>query len=106
VNADDLTATGAAALSELIHAREVSCREVMTAFLDRIDARNPDLNAIVSRRDRDVLMREAAERDEELVAGESRGWMHGIPQAIKRREGWRRRWARHCSATTCRNTTR
>jgi amidase len=74
---------GAAALSELIHARQVSCREVMTAFLDRIDARNRELNAIVSRRERDVLMREAAERDEELVAGEPRGWMHGLPQAIK-----------------------
>jgi amidase len=83
VNAEDLTATGAATLSELIRAREVSCREVMTAFLDRIDARNPELNAIVSRRDRDVLMQEAAQCDDELVAGERRGWMHGLPQAIK-----------------------
>ena len=37
----DLTELGAADLSERIHAREVSCREVMAAFLDRIDARNP-----------------------------------------------------------------
>ncbi len=77
------TELGAAALSELIHTRELSCREVMTAFLDRIDERNPELNAIVSRRDRDVLLTEAAECDGELVAGFSRGWMHGIPQAIK-----------------------
>jgi amidase len=83
VEANDLIAYGAAALSELIHAREVSCREVMAAFVDRIDARNPELNAIVSRRDREVLMAEAAVYDDELVGGTSRGWMHGLPQAIK-----------------------
>ena len=83
MEADELTTLGAAALSEKIHARDVSCREVMTAFLDRIDARNGELNAIVSRRDRDVLMAEAKQCDDELVAGCSRGWMHGLPQAIK-----------------------
>jgi len=83
VSTTDPTAAGAAELSELIHARHVSCREVMSAFLDRIDARNADLNAIVSRRDRDVLIDEAAVCDRELIAGESRGWMHGLPQAIK-----------------------
>ena len=79
----DLTELGAAELSERIHRLEVSCREVMAAFLDRIDARNPELNAIVSRRDRDVLMAEAATCDDELAADFSRGWMHGLPQAIK-----------------------
>ncbi len=79
----DLTALGAAELSERIHAREVSCREVMAAFLDRIDERNPAVNAIVSRRDRDVLMAEATTCDDEIAADFSRGWMHGLPQAIK-----------------------
>ena len=79
----DLTELGAAALSERIHARDVSCREVMAAFLDRIDLRNPTLNAIVSRRDRDTLTAEAAVCDEEIVHDLSRGWMHGLPQAIK-----------------------
>ncbi len=83
MNADDITAAGAATLSGLIHTRAVSCREVMAAFLDRIDARNGELNAIVSRRDREALMDEARECDDELVAGSSRGWMHGLPQAIK-----------------------
>ena len=83
MNADEITAVGAAALSEMIHTRHVSCREVMDAFLDRIDARNGTSNAIVSRRDREVLLAEAGERDAELVADESRGWMHGLPQAIK-----------------------
>lgn len=79
----DPTELGAAELSTAIHAREVSCREVMAAFLDRIEARNPALNAIVSLRDRDELMAEAAVCDEEIAHDFSRGWMHGMPQAIK-----------------------
>ncbi|MFT3853384.1 MAG: amidase [Ilumatobacteraceae bacterium] len=79
----DLSALGAAELSVAIHGREVSCREVMAAHLARIDERNPALNAIVNRRDPDVLIAEAAACDDELAAGSSRGWMHGMPQAIK-----------------------
>ena len=79
----DLSAFGAAELSTAIHRRAVSCREVMAAHLARIDERNPALNAIVSRRDPDVLLAEAAACDDELAAGTSRGWMHGMPQAIK-----------------------
>ncbi len=76
----DLTAT---ALSEAIHAREVSCHEVMGAYLDRIDEQNPAVNAIVSRRGRDELLAEADVCDMELDHDLSRGWMHGMPQAIK-----------------------
>ncbi len=79
----NITDLSAAALSESIHAREVSCREVMNEYLDHIDERNPAVNAIVSRRDRQELVDEAATLDEELADGTSRGWMHGIPQAIK-----------------------
>jgi amidase len=79
----DLTALGAADLSESIHSREVSCREVMESFLDRIDDRNPALNAIVSRREPEVVLAEAAECDQEIAHDLSRGWMHGMPQAIK-----------------------
>ena len=72
-----------AELSQRIHAREVACREVMQAYLDRIDALNPQVNAIVSRVDPSVLMETAAERDRELAAGRSRGWLHGFPMALK-----------------------
>ncbi len=79
----EITELSAADLSESIHRRDVSCREVMAAYLDRIDQENPAINAIVSRRDRDDLLGEAAQRDEEIAGGVSCGWMHGIPQAIK-----------------------
>ena len=80
---DQILALGAARLSEAVHAREISCREVMVAHLDRISERNPSLNAIVSLRDGDALVAEAGRCDDELTAGMSRGWMHGMPQAIK-----------------------
>ena len=70
-------------LSTAIHQRQVSCREVMRATLDRIDAVNPRFNAIVSRVDEAALLRQADERDAQLARGESMGWLHGIPQAIK-----------------------
>src|SRR5450432_1946136 len=71
------------ALSRAIHAKEISCREVMRATLDRIDAVNPALNAIVSLQDEGDLLRQADTCDAELARGASRGWMHGMPQAIK-----------------------
>ena len=40
-----LTDLDADALSRAIHAKEVSCREVMRATLDRIAAVNPRVNA-------------------------------------------------------------
>jgi amidase len=79
----NITELSAAELSESIHSRNVSCREVMTEYLDHVDARNPAVNAIVSRRDREELLSEAAVCDDEIAAGTSRGWMHGMPQAIK-----------------------
>jgi len=80
---DPITDLGGAALSAAIHAGEVRCTEVMTAYLDRIDELNPLHNAIVSLRDREHLLAEAAGCDDELAAGLSRGWMHGFPLAVK-----------------------
>ncbi|AMM25961.1 amidase [Variovorax sp. PAMC 28711] len=73
----------ASALSRAIHARALSCREVMSAFLAQIDRLNPTHNAIVSRVDPDQLLTQADQRDRQLDAGHSLGWMHGFPMAIK-----------------------
>jgi amidase len=70
-------------LSDLIRERKLSCRELMQLTLDRVAAVNPRHNAIVSLRDGDLLLREAAEHDAMLARGERKGWMHGLPQAIK-----------------------
>ena len=70
-------------LSRRIHARDWSCRAVMQAYLQQIDTFNPIVNAIVSRVDSDQLLLQADARDQQLARGESLGWMHGFPQAIK-----------------------
>ncbi len=66
-------------LSRMIAARQVAPSEVMAAYLNRIDAVNPAVNAIVSLRDRGELMNEALAADD----AEPRGWLHGIPMAVK-----------------------
>jgi amidase len=70
-------------LSKNIQSKEVSCQEVMDAYLNQIDKVNPKVTAIVALQDRELLMKQAKEKDEELQAGNSNGWMHGFPQAIK-----------------------
>jgi len=70
-------------LSAAIQARQISCRDVMTAHLDRIARFNPAANAIIALRDRNTLMAEAGERDAQLARGEVLGWMHGLPHAVK-----------------------
>jgi len=80
---DDITALDATALSEAIHARRVSCREVMQAYVARIARLNPTYNAIVALRPDDELLAEADACDAELAGGASRGWLHGVTQAIK-----------------------
>jgi amidase len=69
----------ASALSDLIARRAVSCREVMEAFLDRIETVNPGLNAIVALRPRAALLAEAEAADRAPRAG----WLHGLPLAVK-----------------------
>ncbi|HET9821585.1 MAG TPA: amidase, partial [Burkholderiaceae bacterium] len=80
---DDLTALDGERLSQAIRSRAVSCREVMQAYLARIHRVNAHCNAIVSLAPDEALLRQADERDAELARGHWRGWMHGMPQAIK-----------------------
>jgi amidase len=79
----DITDLSALALSAAIAERRLDCRSVMAAYLSRIGAINPRLNAIVSLRPEDALLAEAEEADRALAAGEYRGWLHGVPFAVK-----------------------
>ncbi len=80
---DDLVMCDALTLSGLIKSREVSCVDVMTAYLDHIERHNGSVNAIVALRGRDELLAEARERDHQLADGHYLGWMHGFPHAVK-----------------------
>ena len=79
----DLTSLSAAQLSSAIRSGQVSCVETMQAYLRRIETFNPVHNAIVSLRDADTCLDEARRADEELARGGYRGWMHGMPHAVK-----------------------
>jgi amidase len=78
-----ITGLSAYALSEAIHARKISCREVMQATLHRIKEVNPIHNAIVSLSDEADLLSQADLHDALLTRNLSKGWLHGIPQAVK-----------------------
>jgi amidase len=79
----DIVSFDAVALSQAIHARDVSCVEVMRAFLAQVERFNPHVNAIVARVATETLLAQAAERDAQLSRGESLGPLHGFPQAPK-----------------------
>ena len=73
----------ASELSTRIHSRDLSCVEVMQAYLARIERLNPRFNAIVNLAPAEALLAQALQCDAELAQGRSRGWLHGVPQAIK-----------------------
>lgn len=81
--AGEICRLSAVELVKRIKARQLSAREVVTAFLDRIDAVNPKVNAIVSLRDRADILAEANAADTALANGTAAGPLHGLPIAVK-----------------------
>jgi aspartyl-tRNA(Asn)/glutamyl-tRNA(Gln) amidotransferase subunit A len=77
----ELIYSDAAKLAELIRTREVSSVEVMQAHLDRIEAVNPKVNAIVTIAD-DVL-KSAKKTEAAVQRGDKLGPLHGVPFTTK-----------------------
>ncbi|APG03674.1 amidase [Luteibacter rhizovicinus DSM 16549] len=77
----EITRFDATALAALIRRRELSPVEVMQAHLDRIEATNPRVNAIVSLADDALDAAKAAER--EVMAGADLAPLHGVPFTAK-----------------------
>ncbi|CAB3746242.1 amidase [Paraburkholderia humisilvae] len=71
----------ATALAELIRTREISPVEVVQAHLDRIEAVNPKVNAIVTVAD-DAL-RAAKTAETAVLQGHELGPLHGVPFTVK-----------------------
>ncbi|HET6440078.1 MAG TPA: amidase [Anaeromyxobacter sp.] len=65
-----------------IRRREVSCRDVVEAQLERIHRYNPSLNAVVTL-DEEGARDRAAKADEALAGGQVWGPLHGVPITIK-----------------------
>jgi len=70
-------------LADAIRSRQISCVEVMTAYLDHIERLNPRVNAIVALQDRAALLVQSEERDRQVKRGELMGPLHGFPLAVK-----------------------
>ncbi|WP_181766316.1 amidase [Streptomyces albidus (ex Kaewkla and Franco 2022)] len=79
----EIVSWDAADLSRAVAGRQVSCVEVMEAYLEHIERLNPRVEAIVGLQDPELSLREARRRDEQLRRGERLGWMHGFPHAVK-----------------------
>ena len=77
----DIIYSDATKLAELIRTREVSPVEVVQAHLDRIEAVNPKLNAIVTVADGALEAARAAEAA--VLAGDELGPLHGVPITAK-----------------------
>ena len=71
----------AAELAERIRAKTLSPVEVVQAHLDRIEAANPKLNAVVCLDDR--ALERAREAEAAMARGQSWGPLHGVPFTIK-----------------------
>jgi amidase len=78
----DLCANDAITLARLLRSREVSARDVVAAHIDRVEAVDPVVNAVVTRCfDRALAGARAA--DEALARGAEPGLLHGLPVAHK-----------------------
>jgi amidase/aspartyl-tRNA(Asn)/glutamyl-tRNA(Gln) amidotransferase subunit A len=80
--ADELAYKSAAELALLIRRRKLSPVEVTNAFITRIEARNPSLNALVYLGFDDARAR-AQKAEAAVLAGDPLGPLHGVPAAIK-----------------------
>ncbi|KAF4958038.1 hypothetical protein FSARC_11124 [Fusarium sarcochroum] len=79
--AHDLTYSDATQLAELIRTRKVSTVQVIQAHLDRINAVNPALNAIVSINPH--ALEAAKDADAAIASGKDLGPLHGVPFTVK-----------------------
>lgn len=69
-------------LTQTLHQKKASPVELMTEVQSRIEKINPEINAIVSQRDPDELMKEARASEVRLSRGEGRP-LEGIPFGVK-----------------------
>jgi amidase len=79
---DTLWQWSACDLAEAIRDGEVSSEEAVRAHLDRIEAVNPQVNAIILVL-RESALRSARNADRRVASGEPLGPVHGVPVTVK-----------------------
>jgi amidase len=78
----ELTYFSATALAKALRDKQVSSEEVVNAYLRRIEAVNPKLNAVVQLT-AEAARAQAREADTALARGELKGPLHGVPFTVK-----------------------
>ena len=78
----DLWKMSATDLAEAIRQKQVLCREVIQAHLDRIAAINPRVNAVTVTLAESALVA-AEQADAQLARGHPVGPLHGVPMTVK-----------------------
>lgn len=78
----EIIGQSAVELVRRIQQKELSCREVMQAFLQRIERVNPKINAIHQVAP-ERLLQQAEEKDRQIAKGERLGRLHGLPISMK-----------------------
>jgi amidase len=83
---DSLTSSlalrSASELAALVRAKQVSSRELLDLYLDRVERLNPSINAVVTV-DAANARRQADAADQATARGRSWGPLHGLPITIK-----------------------
>jgi amidase len=69
-------------LAQLVRTRKVSAREAAESALQRLDAVNPQINAVVAHRP-DWVREQADEVDQAIARGEDPGPLAGVPVTVK-----------------------
>ncbi|MDQ4065640.1 MAG: amidase family protein, partial [Actinomycetota bacterium] len=78
----DVCLQDATTLARLIAQKEISSRELLQNFLERVEKLNPQLNAVVTL-DAENAFSAATELDDALARGERHGPLHGLPITLK-----------------------
>ena len=78
----DITTASASELVRALRRREISSRELLEHYLERIEQLNPSLNAVVTL-DVDAACAAAAAADQATARGHDVGALHGLPITIK-----------------------
>lgn len=79
---DSIALEPATRLARRIRDRDVSSRELLQLFLDRIERINPAVNAVVTL-DAERALEAATQADEATAAGADTGPLHGLPITVK-----------------------
>ena len=69
-------------LAEMLDKKQVSARELIELYLDRIEAHNPAINAVIWT-DADAAKAEADASDARRTAGSLKGPLDGVPVSVK-----------------------